>query len=77
MTSNIGQLVTCKVLFFGSPRAAKNVACDLGRLSGDVKLYADDLDILFDPDLKFNKEINSLVKSSKSFKQGQAQVFFQ
>ena len=52
-----------EIILFGSPSTVDKISTDLGSLAPLVKPQVRNLGVIFDSELKFNKQINSVVKS--------------
>lgn len=53
-----------EVVVFGPPKLAKQLSEELGTLVSNVKTQVRNLGVIFDAELKFDKQINAVVKGS-------------
>jgi hypothetical protein len=66
MADNFLQLNESKfeVMVFGPPKRAEQISVELGTLGSKVTTHARNLGVIFDAELKFDKQINAVVKGS-------------
>lgn len=66
MASNFLQLNESKfeVLILGPPKSGNQIALDLGPLASNVNTQVRNLGVIFDSEMKFDKQVNAVVKGS-------------
>ena len=53
----------CEIILFGPPDTVTTLTNTLGNLSTLVKPYVKNLGVIFDPQFKFDRQVNSVVKA--------------